>query len=175
MAAGYAHSIVLGHGGEVVSTFGYGHQGQLGHGHKANQLVPRVVGALEGVKVAGIAAGNVHTIVWTTAGAVYTFGWGDAGRLGHGGEEEELLPRDVQALEGRKVVCAAGAGHTVVRTDQDEIFTFGPGGGGRLGHGVRDNELVPRMVDFTPGREDNYEESETDRDSSDVELDEDDY
>ena len=127
--------------------------------------MPRVVGALEGVKVAGIAGGNAHTIVCTTAGTVYTFGYGRSGRLGHGGEEDAWVPRIVQGLEGRKVVCATGTNHTVVRTDQDEIFTFGPGDGWALGHGGCINELVPRMVDFTPGRrEDTYEESEDDGD-----------
>ena len=135
MAAGYTHSIVLGHGGEVVSTFGAGGDGRLGHGGEEDEMAPRVVGALEGVKVAGIAGGAFHTIVCTTAGIVYTFGYGENGRLGHGGEGNEYLPRVVQGLEGQKVVCAAGAEHTVVRTDEIRVrctssrsagaFTFG--------------------------------------------------
>ena len=110
---------------------------------------------MEGMKVAGIACGTNHTVV-CTAGAVYTFGYGSWGCLGHGGEGNEYLPRIVQGLEGRKVVFAAAAGHlTIIRTDQDEIFTFGYGGNWCLGHGVCTKELVPRMVDFTPQTADN--------------------
>jgi len=36
--------------------------------------------------------------VWTETGELFTFGYGDWGRLGHGGEERELVPRLVEAL-----------------------------------------------------------------------------
>jgi alpha-tubulin suppressor-like RCC1 family protein len=55
-----------------------------------------------------------HTVVWTEAGELFAFGCGFAGRLGHGGEEEEREPRLVGVLEGKKVVgAAAGDKHTV--------------------------------------------------------------
>ena len=36
-----------------------------------------------------------HTVVYTDAEEVLTFGTAGAGGLGHGGENEELLPRAV--------------------------------------------------------------------------------
>ncbi len=41
---------------------------------------------------------------------------------------------------------AAGSGHSVVFTEAGELFTFGYGGSGALGHGGGDNESVPRLV-----------------------------
>jgi len=69
-----------------------------------------------------------------------------------GGTQNELVPRLVQGLAGKKVIgAAAGADHTVVWTDAGEVFTFGLGFNGQLGHGRDDHdggedELVPRLV-----------------------------
>ena len=34
-----------------------------------------------------------HTVVWTDEGKAYSFVYGWYGRLGHGGEEDQLVPR----------------------------------------------------------------------------------
>jgi len=48
-------------------------------------------------------------------------------------------------LAGKKVVgAAAGVGHTVAWTKEGELFTFGWGSHGQLGHGGNQKELVPR-------------------------------
>ena len=60
--------------------------------------------ALAGKKVIGLAAGHLHTAVWTEAGELFTFGDGDHGQLGHGGTQHELVPRLVGALAGKKVI-----------------------------------------------------------------------
>ena len=49
-------------------------------------------------------AGAVMTAVCTAEG-VFTFGVGVYGRLGHGGEEDEIVPRLVEALAGKKVIA----------------------------------------------------------------------
>jgi len=59
-----------------------GHGGEGGNQHES---VPRLVEALAGKQVAGAAAGEWHTAVWTDAGELFTFGDGDNGQLGHGG------------------------------------------------------------------------------------------
>jgi len=43
--------------------------------------------------VIGAAADQSHTAVWTEAGELVTFGKGDDGVLGHGGTQDELVPR----------------------------------------------------------------------------------
>ena len=99
--------------------------------------------------VVGAAAGAHHTAVWTDTGELLTFGDGEYGRLCHGGEETELVPRLVEALAGKKVVGATAATSSQSdRSREDLIFTFGDGEWGQLGHGVPQNELVlvPRLV-----------------------------
>ena len=137
-AAGGHHTVVWTERGQVY-TFGRGCHGQLGHGDTRAVRVPKLVEALSGKKVVGAAVGNVHTVVWAEGGEVYTFGHGWMGQLGHvletGGTRDELLPVVVGALAGNKVVgAAAGGRHTIVWTDVGEVYTFGLGFGGRLGH-----------------------------------------
>ena len=91
--------------------------GRLGHGGNTNEMVPRMVEGLVGVKVAHVAAGAIHTVICTAEGRVWTFGHGGHGRLGHGGNTDEMVPRIVEGLVGVKVAqVAAGHEHTVICT-----------------------------------------------------------
>jgi len=153
VSAGEAHTAAWTEEGELF-TFGVGYSGRLGHGGEQTEPVPRLVQALAGKKVVGAAAGGNHTMVWTEEGELFTFGIGFFGRLGHGGEEDELVPRLVEALAGKKVVgAAAGERHTVAWTEERELFTFGWGNQGRLGHGVLQTERVPRLVEALAGKQ----------------------
>merc|ERR1712185_849122 len=51
-----------------------------------------------------IACGNEHVLARTSAGAVYTWGSGELGRLGHGDEDDRPLPERVAFLtaDGRE-------------------------------------------------------------------------
>ena len=132
---------------------GHGECGQLGHGGTQNELVPKLVEALAEKKVIGAAAGFEHTVVWTNEGELFTFGDGDSGKLGHGGEENEDVPRLLKALVGTKVVgAAAGDKHIAVWTEAGDLFTFGKGLCGRLGHGGAQGELVSRLVEALAGK-----------------------
>ena len=67
VSAGETYSMVLSECGDVYS-FGYGEYGQLGHGDAENQLVPRVVSALEGVRCVSVSAGGHHPLVLSESG-----------------------------------------------------------------------------------------------------------
>jgi alpha-tubulin suppressor-like RCC1 family protein len=86
VAMGDNYTAAVTAGGKLL-TFGCGLYGRLGHGGRADELAPReVLGALEGEIVAGVAAGDEHTVALTTGGGLFTFGYGEYGRLGHGDE-----------------------------------------------------------------------------------------
>jgi len=120
----------------------------IGDGGEDTELIPRIIQAFTGKKVIGAAAGIKHTAVWTNAGELFTFGNGIYGQLGHGGQQEELVPKLVSALTENQVIGAAAGGiHTAVWTEAGELFTFGHGYKGMLGHGGEEHELVPRLVE----------------------------
>ena len=85
---------------------------------------------------------------------VYTWGWGNDGRLGHGEESYLLVPRLVTGLQQCDISeIACGYYHSMARSDAGVIFTWGAGAHGRLGHGNASDVSTPhtvRSMDHTP-------------------------
>ena len=154
ITAGGAHTALCTHAGEVY-TFGSGEFGQLGHRRYNDEAAPRVVDTLAGTTVTRVSAGYRHTMICTNTGQVHTFGDGDAGLLGHGEpgrQTRELAPRVVEALAGKWVVgVTAGGDHSAAWTADGEVYTWGHGAYGRLGHGTSQNEHAPRVVEILRG------------------------
>ena len=84
----------------------------------------------------------------TDRGAVYSFGHGMHGQLGHGDTSDQPTPRLIDGLpeRGRVVAVAAGAHHSLAVSDRGAIYSFGHGGHGQLGHGDRADQLLPQLV-----------------------------
>ena len=59
---------------------------RLGHGDQQNQLLPKKIEALAGQRVIAVSAGGRHSLALTADGAVWSWGGGREGRLGHGDE-----------------------------------------------------------------------------------------
>ena len=112
-----SHSLFLTEGGAVLSCGGggsYYNWGQLGHGDKGEQLVPKLVAGLEGRRVVQVAAGFDHSLFLTQGGAVLSCRRGKYGPLGHGDAKKQLAPKLVAGLEGRRVVQVAAGRNSAV-------------------------------------------------------------
>jgi alpha-tubulin suppressor-like RCC1 family protein len=173
-AAGAHHSLAVTSRGTVYS-FGLGHTGQLGHGDEnfqmiTYQLTPKLIASLQGVKIVAAAAGFFNSLLIADDGRVFSFGSGGngssprllvedrcrvctdrvrqlAGKLGHGDQANQLVPKQVAALGFHKVTrVSAGPCHTLALTAQGRVFSFGNGQNGRLGHGDEQYAFAPRMV-----------------------------
>ena len=96
-----------------------------------------VQGALLGAKVIELSAGYSHTACITEQGALYTWGYGKHGVLGHGTRASVNVPNLVQgALLGAKVIqISTGNRHTACITEQGALYTWGSSADGKLGHG----------------------------------------
>ena len=98
------------------------------------------------------ACGELHTALLAGAGEVYTFGCGEFGVLGHGSEERALLPRRVEALVGEPLVAVAcGWRHTAALSAHSQLYTWGHGGAGQLGHGGTIHFFLPLRLQPPPG------------------------
>jgi len=109
------------------------------------QMTPKRVDALSDDRVAGVALERSFTLVVTDAGAVFSFGSGHDGKLGHGSLQNEVLPRRVEALAGtgwRFVAVAAGIDHSLALTDEGHVYGWGSGYDN--GHGQ--NQHTPQQV-----------------------------
>ena len=135
-----AHSLLLTDLGRVLS-FGTGQYGQLGHGWQSGRTLPdetrpRFIEALSRVRVTCVSAGELHSACITEDGDLYTWGDGFCGQLGHGDKRPQLLPKQVIKGEMEDECClvvSCGNRHTLVNTEDGEVFSFGLGHFGVLG------------------------------------------
>lgn len=128
--------------------------GKLGHGNESGHATPKRVEGLAGLVVAQIACGSRHTAVITSTGAMYTWGDKENGVAGHGDVEgHQYTPKLLDRLAGKKIVQLSACGfHTGCLTDKSELFTWGEGKFGRLGHGAERNCHTPRLVEALLGK-----------------------
>ena len=157
IASGSNHNAALTDEGRVY-TWGKNDCGQLGHGEGYENigLVPELVTGLESVKIKQVSCGHFHTAALSEDGELYTWGWGGsffqgAGALGHGDKTTRHEPEVVQALlddelSVEEVQC--GKAHTLLRTNDGEVWSFGKGEYGRLGNGSSSDLLLPEPVDL---------------------------
>ncbi|XP_070686886.1 probable E3 ubiquitin-protein ligase HERC4 [Pempheris klunzingeri] len=146
VAAGGEQSFALSVSGGV---FGWGrnHCGQLGLGDTTDRHTPTSVHYLNMRKTVHVSCGKDHTAILTKDGAVFTFGSGQYGQLGHNSFSDELRPRLVAELWGAKVTrIACGRCHTLVLTGSKRVYSFGCGEQGQLGHGEDSHRSVPLPV-----------------------------
>ena len=95
-----------------------------------------------------MSAGGLHNISLTADGTAWSWGYGGAGLLGHGDEQRQLLPKKIEAFAGQRVVAvSAGDGHSLATTADGVVWSWGYGSDGRLGHGDRQNQLLPKKIE----------------------------
>ena len=74
----------------------------MGHGDQQNQLLPKKIEAFAGQRVVAVSAGSYHSLAITADGAVFTWGKGEDGCLGHGEDlSNQLLPKKIEAWAQR--------------------------------------------------------------------------
>ena len=154
VSAGSSHSLAITADGAVWS-WGDGEYGKLGHGDQQNQWQPKKIEAFAGQSVVAVSVGGDHSFAITADGAVWSWGGGCEGRLGHGNQQNRQLPKKVEAFAGRRVVAvSAGGDHSLALTADGAVFTWGQGETGCLGHGEDlSNQLLPKKVEaWAPGQ-----------------------
>ncbi|KAF8014375.1 hypothetical protein BT93_H0267 [Corymbia citriodora subsp. variegata] len=139
-------------GGNISSrklfTWGDGDKYRLGHGNKDTYLLPTCVSALIDYNFHQLACGHTMTIALTTSGHVFTMGSTSYGQLGNPNSEGKLPCLVQDRLVGEFVEeISCGAFHVAVLTSRSEVYTWGRGANGRLGHGDVDDRKIPTMVE----------------------------
>ncbi|KAG7324308.1 hypothetical protein KOW79_012324 [Hemibagrus wyckioides] len=176
LALGTEHAVLLTASGTVY-TWGHGSHGQLGHGTLVSEDEPRAVEALWGVPMKSVAAGGWHSACIGVGGDLYVWGWNESGQIGlpskglreESQKDKERIEADkkenedtsdviisIQALpalvdvseasEIKKVSC--GSRHTAAITSTGDLYTWGWGLYGQLGHGSRCSSDEPKIVEF---------------------------
>ncbi|KAH7521117.1 hypothetical protein JRO89_XSUnG0110100 [Xanthoceras sorbifolium] len=94
----------------------------------------------------GISCGLFHSGL-IVDGKLWVWGKGDGGRLGFGHENSAFVPTLNPYLDDSVRCTALGGMHSVALTSLGQVFTWGYGGFGALGHSVYHRELFPRLVE----------------------------
>ncbi|RYG56673.1 hypothetical protein EON66_02335, partial [archaeon] len=114
--------------------------------------VPYLLRSVAGKTIRAVACGRTFTVLLDTNGAVYTFGDGSTGALGHSDTVSRTTPRVVQALEGKRVSrIAAGYSHVLAATDVPTVdgtclYAWGKNTHGCCGVGHTEPVLLPTPV-----------------------------
>ncbi|XP_023520978.1 PH, RCC1 and FYVE domains-containing protein 1 isoform X2 [Cucurbita pepo subsp. pepo] len=154
IACGVRHAALVTRQGEVF-TWGEESGGRLGHGVVKDVSQPRMIESLAASSIDFVACGEFHTCAVTMTGELYTWGDGthNAGLLGHGSDVSHWIPKRVSGpLEGLQIASVTcGPWHTALVTSMGQLFTFGDGTFGALGHGDRENISYPKEVESLSG------------------------
>lgn len=129
-------------------TWGDGDKYRLGHGNKQTYTEPTCIASLIDYNFHQLACGHNMTVGLTTSGHVYTMGSTAHGQLGNpkaDGKSPSLVQDKLVGEFVEEIAC--GAYHVAVLTSRSEVFTWGKGANGRLGHGDIEDRNTPTLVE----------------------------
>jgi alpha-tubulin suppressor-like RCC1 family protein len=143
--AGRWHSLALDERGKVWS-WGINGSGQLGNGNTKNRAKPGLVKNLK--NIVAIACGSCHSLALNDKGEVFSWGFNKFGQVGDNSTKNRVTPQKIKALDGVNVTAVAvGRWHSLALDDNGFVHTWGNGENGQLGHGTRENLLLPKKVE----------------------------
>ena len=100
-----------------------------------------------------VSCTSLHALAVTSGGALFSWGRGGSGQLGHGSTETDDTPRLVRTLEGVSITSATAGNRTSLALARSgEMWSWGMGLA--LGHGGNDDskQLLPKVIeDLPPG------------------------
>ncbi|KAL3667951.1 hypothetical protein V7S43_006828 [Phytophthora oleae] len=166
---GASHSLGISWDGRAYA-WGKNNQGQCGHGHTNDQWTIQEIESFHDNKegeeeecVTYAAGGWEHTLFCTASGRVYSCGCGykDSRRagippvLGHGDCDRRLKPSLVQAFDDAReemTIVACGWDHSLAVSATGNVYTWGSGTNGKLGHGDEESFDIPTLVRGMEGK-----------------------
>ena len=156
VACGYYHTLIRRDSGEVYS-FGRNDKGQLGFDTSGHACIfPRLIGEfhvgssgsgglMSSVDLGGIVNSSISSS-FSNNNEENSSGESFFSRAASGGVStgtEQVCSRKVIAT---KIAC--GCYHSIILSEAGQIFTFGRGNHGQLGHGGCSDSKFPKLVSF---------------------------
>ncbi|WKU07154.1 hypothetical protein [Micromonospora sp. HUAS LYJ1] len=130
------HSAALTSTGEVY-TWGDNTYGQIGNGTTTRQTSPVKISLPGGATATSIAVGAFHTLVVTSTGAAYAWGYNNYGQLGNGTNTNSSVPVAVSLPSGTLLRdIDAGLSHSLAITTAGRALAWGANSVGQLGNGT---------------------------------------
>lgn len=163
--SGCDHVLILTKSGKVY-TFGNGEQGQLGRikldnnekTEKSELLTAKCISTLNVKHVVKIGCGSYHSLCVTDDNEVYCWGLDNYGQLGIN-QGDTIISRSVPTISKDlteickkntiKKICG-GQHHTLILTNNGNVYSFGRHDYGRLGLGktIKEPQFSPQLVNL---------------------------
>uniref|UniRef100_A0A3B1J5M2 Hect domain and RLD 7 n=1 Tax=Astyanax mexicanus TaxID=7994 RepID=A0A3B1J5M2_ASTMX len=136
--------------GDAVKVYVWGSNSshQLAEGTLEKILQPKLAQGFSDAQM--IEAGQYCTFSVSADGSVRACGKGSYGRLGLGDSNNQSVPKKLvldPPRTMRKVSSSKGSdGHTLAVTAEGEVFSWGDGDYGKLGHGNSATQKYPKII-----------------------------
>lgn len=149
VSCGLYHTMICTSIGELYSC-GKNDYGQLGLGHSRLVKSPTLV-SLPNEMICFIASGYYHSIAVSTTGRTFAFGRNDYGQLGIGTKIHQNVPSVVALSASTRMLRATcGCYHTVLLSEQGQVYVFGRNNKGQLGNRGSADSLLPVPLKVRP-------------------------
>ena len=125
----------------------YGQLGDRRNGSRDDKHIPYLVHALDSETVVNVTCGSTCTFAYTSSGLIYDFGEYRVAK-----EIRSFTPTIDLGLSNKNVTSIdVQKRHCAFLTENGELFTWGEGSHGMLGHGDTSDQLAPRLVEGLAG------------------------
>ncbi|CAG2059647.1 unnamed protein product, partial [Timema podura] len=118
-------------------------------------LIPVLAESFSGAQQ--ILCGQNCTFVIQSNGTVLACGEGSYGRLGQGNSDDLHSLSVISTLQGFVIIAMATScgsdGHSLALAESGEVFSWGDGDYGKLGHGNSDRQRRPRQIEALQSEE----------------------
>lgn len=152
-ALGYKHILAFTSQNRLFG-WGYNSYGQVGNGIVTAQSTPVDITSgiyfSDGEDIQAISAGNAHSALITTFGAIYTWGYNLYGQLGDGTTTFKNTPTNITLqfqfeLEFNETINAVSLtdNSTLVTTSNGRVYSWGYNNKGQVGDGTNYNRPTP--------------------------------
>jgi len=139
--AGVTHTAAVKTDG-TLWTWGYNGCGRLGDGTTTNRASPGNVSG-GGTNWYKASTGFCHTAAIKTDGTLWTWGQNGYGQLGDGTTTARSSPGTVSGGGTNWCFVSAGRDYTIAVKTDGSLWTWGNGGGGRLGNNIQTAQCSP--------------------------------
>ncbi|XP_078438381.1 regulator of chromosome condensation (RCC1) family protein [Wolffia australiana] len=153
IATSGAHTAAVSNSGELFTWGRDEGEGRLGlgpgggPGEGGSFSTPSKVEALP-TSVAAVACGGFFTMALSPEGRLWSWGANSNFELGRGDNVSDWRPKQIPALQDVTITqITCGGYHSLALTDKGEVFSWGHGGHGQLGHKSTQNQKVPLLIE----------------------------
>ena len=143
VGVGESFSVALTSTGQVYA-WGRNNYGQLGDGTNTERDVPAQVNLPSGTVVTDLSTATWHSLVVTSTGAVYAWGWSSP--------NYGSTPTPITFPSGVTVTnVAAGYAFDLALTSTGQVYAWGRNNYGQLGNGTTTERTTPGLVNLPTG------------------------